>query len=199
MTDIIFATNNLHKLEEVRAIAGPGFSIKGLSDYGLTDEIPEDFNTLEENASQKAWYVYNILGKDCFADDTGLETEALNGEPGVYSARFSRIGNPVYPDMPVNEGNITKLLKKLENVTNRYARFRTVISLIYKGKEYRFECIVNGDILTERSGVFGFGYDPVFRPSGYQISFAEMSPAEKNKISHRAEALKKMIAFLQHS
>jgi len=196
MIDLVFATNNSHKLEEIKTIAGSGFSIKSLSEYNLITDIPEDFNTLEKNASQKAWFIFRIIGKDCFADDTGLEVEALDNEPGVYSARYSRIGYPVYPDMPVNEGNIKKLLGKLEKINNRKARFRTVISLIYKGREYNFEGIVQGEILKEKSGNFGFGYDPVFRPLGYNICFAEMDPDEKNSISHRAAALKKMIKFL---
>jgi len=199
MTDLIFATNNLHKLEEIRSIAGKNFLIKGLSEYNFTDEVPEDYNTLEANASQKAWYIYNKLGKNCFADDTGLEVEALSGAPGVFSARYSRIGSPVYSDMPVSEGNIRKLLEVLENEKNRNARFRTVISLIFNGKEYIFEGVVNGDILMQPSGTFGFGYDPVFRPSGYKSSFAEMSIHDKNRISHRAAAMRKMMEFLNGS
>ncbi len=196
MIELVFATNNVHKLEEIRAIAGNGFLIKSLSDYNITADIPEDFETLEENAMQKARYINKILKRDCFADDTGLEIEALNNEPGVFSARYSRTGAPVFTDIPVNEGNILKVLKKLGNEPNRKARFRTVIALIYKNREYIFEGIVGGEILKEKYGTHGFGYDPIFRPSGYTVSFAEMHPAEKNRISHRADALQKMINFM---
>lgn len=194
--DLIFATNNLHKLEEIRALARDNITIPGLEESGFYGDIPEDYDTLEENASQKSWFIYNLLNRNCFADDTGLEVDALNGEPGVYSARYSRIGSPVYPDMPVNEGNIRKLLKKLENESNRKARFRTVISLVLDGKEYRFEGIVNGIILTENAGYKGFGYDPVFQPEDHTSSFAEMDLDEKNLISHRAKALHSMMRFL---
>lgn len=197
MTELVFATNNLHKLNEIRAIAGEGFIFKSLLDLHIDADLPEDFETLEENASQKAWYLYNNTGYDCFADDTGLETEALNGEPGAFSARYSRIGIPVYNELPVNEANIKKLLEKLKNENNRKARFRTVISLIREGREYIFEGIVEGQILRSHAGENGFGYDPVFKPSGYAKSFAEMSLEEKNKISHRALAFKKMIDFLK--
>lgn len=194
--ELIFATNNLHKLDEARALAGNSCVIQGLEESGFNEDIPEDFNSLEENAAQKAWFIYNRFGKNCFADDTGLETEALNGEPGVFSARYSRTGVPVFSDLPVTEGNIKKLLANLENEQNRRARFRTVISLILEGKEYRFEGIVEGEIMTEKAGVNGFGYDPVFRPEGFDVSFAEMNLTEKNTISHRARALEKMIKFL---
>ncbi len=194
--ELIFASNNLHKLEEIRALAGSKFIIKGLEESGITDDIPEDFDTLEENASQKAWFIYKKLEKNCFADDTGLETDTLKGEPGVLSARYSRTGVPVYPDMPVTEGNIKKLLEKLENKPNRKARFRTVICLIMDGREYLFEGIAEGEILTQKTGDNGFGYDPVFCPEGYNTSFAEMSLSEKNRISHRAKALQKLMYFL---
>ena len=144
----------------------------------------------------RSWYVYNRIRKDCFADDTGLEVEALNGDPGVYSARYGRMGSVIYPELPVNEGNIRKLLENLVNSENRKARFRTVISLILGGREYRFEGIVNGMILAETTGVKGFGYDPVFKPEGYDRSFAEMELSEKNTISHRARAFETMINFL---
>jgi len=196
MKELVFATNNIHKLDEIRAIAGNTCVIKSLADYCITGEIPEDYNSLEENAMQKARYIHKILGKDCFADDTGLEIEALNNEPGVFSARYSRIGKPVFMDLPVNEGNIKKVLEKLADQTSRNARFRTVIALIYKNKEFLFEGIIKGDILKEKSGEHGFGYDPVFRPEGYSVSFAEMDPSEKNHISHRAEAIRKMINFI---
>ena len=194
--DLIFATNNPHKLQEISALAGDKIIIRGLEESGFSGEIPEDFESLEENASQKAWYIYNKSGENCFADDTGLETEALNGEPGVFSARYSLIGDKVFHGMPVSEGNIRKLIEKLAGKENRRARFRTVISLIFEGKEYRFEGLVSGEILSEPRGIKGFGYDPVFRPDGYDLSFAEMNLDEKNNISHRARALKVMMDFL---
>lgn len=171
--------------------------ISGLNEAGFEGEIPEDFPTLEQNASQKAWYIYNHLHKDCFADDTGLEVETLNGAPGVYSARFSRIGDIQYPEMEVTEGNIRKLLELMKNEKNRKARFRTIISAIINGTEQQFEGIVNGNIAMGKSGVSGFGYDPVFIPEGKNISFAEMNLDEKNRISHRARAMNKLAVFLE--
>lgn len=193
---LVFATNNLYKLDEISALFSGAYIIRGLEESGFWGEIPEDYDSLEENASQKAWYVYYRLRKDCFADDTGLEVEALDGDPGVYSARYGRMGSVTYPELPVNEGNIRKLLENLENSQNRKARFRTVISLILEGREYRFEGIVNGTILAETAGMKGFGYDPVFKPDGYDRSFAEMELSEKNTISHRARAFENMINFL---
>lgn len=169
----------------------------GLKDLHMEEEIPEDHETLEENASQKAWYIYNLSGKDCFADDTGLEVEALKGAPGVYSARYSRMGQLTFPDMEAAEGNIRKLLLELEGETERKARFRTVIALVVEGKEYQFEGVVEGWITETPSGAKGFGYDPVFRPRGYELTFAEMDLALKNQISHRARAVAKLVQKLK--
>lgn len=194
--EIVFATNNLHKLEEIGALLGKKFRLLGLKDLDISEEIPEDFETLEENASQKAWYIYNKTGKNCFADDTGLEVKALDGAPGVYSARYSRMGQPTFPEMEAAEGNIRKLLLELEGKSDREARFRTVISLILEGVECQFEGIVEGEITLKSSGGMGFGYDPVFRPKGYDQTFAEMDLEFKNRISHRAKAVQLLIEFL---
>jgi len=194
---IVFATNNKHKLEEINALLNEKFDIIGLKEVGIEEEVPEDHATLEENASQKARYIYNRTGKNCFADDTGLEVRALDGEPGVYSARYSRIGHPVFPEMEVTEGNIRKLLLKLDGVEERRAQFRTVIALIIGGSEYHFEGVIEGEISKEPSGSMGFGYDPVFIPEGYSLSFAEMTLIEKNRISHRARAVQKLAQFLK--
>jgi XTP/dITP diphosphohydrolase len=194
--EIVFATNNLHKLEEISALLGGNFQLLGLKDLNISEEIPEDYETLEENASQKAWYIYNRAGKSCFADDTGLEVAALNGAPGVYSARYSRMGEITFPDMKPAEGNIRKLLLEMEGLTERKARFRTVIALILNGVEYQFEGIVEGVITLDSSGAKGFGYDPVFRPLGYDQTFAEMDLDLKNRISHRAKAVLKLTEFL---
>ena len=194
--ELVFATNNTHKLKEIRDKVGSKYHILGLSEVGISTEIPEDYPTLEQNASQKAWFIYKRCKKDCFADDTGLEVNALNGEPGVYSARYSRTGDLVFPDMEVVKGNIHKLLLKLKDETDRSARFRTVISLILKGKEYRFEGIARGKIIENLYGSGGFGYDPIFLPEGYFKTFAEMNLAEKNKISHRAKAVAALVDFL---
>lgn len=195
--EIVFATNNLHKLEEISALLGGDFQLLGLKDLSISEEIPEDHETLEENASQKAWYIYNRTGKSCFADDTGLEVSALKGAPGVYSARYSRMGEITFPDMEPAEGNIRKLLLEMEGLTEREARFRTVISLIMNGVECQFEGIVKGVITLDSSGAKGFGYDPVFRPVGYDQSFAEMDLELKNQISHRAKAVLKLTEFLR--
>lgn len=195
--EIVFATNNQHKLKEISNLIGERYRILGLRDLNLEEDIPEDFNTLEENASQKAWYIYHKTGKDCFADDTGLEVEALQGEPGVFSARYARIGDPVFPDMEPSKGNIKKLLIKMQDQENRKARFRTVISLIKEGREHQFEGIVEGHIAREAAGIEGFGYDPVFRPDGYELTFAQMDLDLKNRISHRAIAVKKLIQKLR--
>jgi XTP/dITP diphosphohydrolase len=193
---LIFATNNLHKLSEVRSITQKSIRISGLSEAGFKGEIPEDYPTLEQNASQKSWYIYNQLHQNCFADDTGLEVEALNGEPGVFSARYSQIGEIRYPEMDISEGNIKKLLELMNNESNRNARFRTVISLILNGTEYQFDGIVNGRIANTKTGSKGFGYDPVFIPEGETCSFAEMESDRKNMISHRARAMSKLVTFL---
>lgn len=189
MKTLVFATNNKHKLDEVRKITAGLTEIASLEDINCNDDIPENEPTLEGNALQKARYIKNKFGKDCFADDTGLEVEVLNNEPGVFSARYSGIAHD-------SEANMKKLLANMEGKDNRKARFRTAIALILDGKEYLFEGIVNGSILTEKRGSTGFGYDPVFMPEGYNESFAELGEDIKNKISHRAEAVKKLTAFL---
>ena len=194
--EIVFATNNLHKLEEISALLGGNFQLLGLKDLNISEEIPEDHETLEENASQKAWYIYNRTGKSCFADDTGLEVSALNGAPGVYSARYSKMGEVTFPDMEPAKGNIRKLLLEMEGLAEREARFRTVIALILNGVECQFEGIVEGVITLGSSGAKGFGYDPVFRPAGYDQTFAEMDLELKNRISHRAKAVQKLTEFL---
>jgi XTP/dITP diphosphohydrolase len=189
MHSIVFATNNNHKLLEVQKILGNSFRLKSLVDIGFSEDIPEDFDTLEQNASQKAWYLYNRCGIDCFADDTGLEVDALDGKPGVYSARYA--GEQRNP-----QDNIIKLLADLRGVSNRYAQFRTVISLIISGEEHQFQGVVRGSIIDELKGSDGFGYDPIFVPEGYNLTFAEMELELKNKISHRGIATQKLVAFL---
>lgn len=190
MKEIIFATNNQHKLKEIRDILQNNYKIISLKELGFTGEIPETGNTLKENASQKAHFIYKKYGINCFADDTGLEVEALNGAPGVYSARYAG-NNASYQD------NVNKLLRELNGNTNRKAIFKTVISLILDDKEYFFEGKVNGTITTEKYGNKGFGYDPVFLPDGYDKTFAEMPPELKNKISHRGKATGKLVEFLK--
>lgn len=189
MKKLIFATNNEHKVEEIRNKLGGKFEISTLKEIGCTEEIPEDSGTLEGNALQKAHYLYNNYGCNCFADDTGLEVEVLNNEPGVYSARYAG-------ESKDSEANMDKLLYNLKDQSNRNARFRTVIALIIDGKEYLFEGIAKGIILTERHGSKGFGYDPIFQPDGYNLSFAELTIDEKNRISHRGKAVEKLIEFL---
>lgn len=186
---IVFATNNAHKLAEVKAVLGEGFELVTLKEVGITEDIPETGETLDENASIKARYVYERTGLDCFADDTGLEVEALNGEPGVRSARYATDGH----DFAANN---RKLLKELEGVTNRKARFRTVISLIRSGVEQQVEGIVNGCIATKEAGCEGFGYDPLFIPDGKSVTFAEMTAEEKNSISHRGRAVAELVKVL---
>lgn len=194
---LIFATNNLHKLSEISDLLGGKFQLLGLKDLNISEEIPEDHDSLEKNASQKAWYIFHKTGKSCFADDTGLEVDSLDGAPGVYSARYSRMGHPVFPEMDAAEGNIKKLLLKMEGAENRTARFRTVIALVMYGKEYQFDGIVEGQITLRACGFKGFGYDPVFIPNGYQNTFAEMDLALKNQISHRARAVNQLVDFLK--
>lgn len=194
---IVFATNNPNKLKEVKGLIQK-HQLFGLADAGIQTEIPETQKTIEGNASQKSWFIYNQYQLNCFADDTGLEVEALNGAPGVYSARFSRMGDIVFPEMEVSKGNIRKLLYLLRNENNRKARFRTVISLILNGQEHLFEGIVNGYIIHELKGNDGFGYDPVFLPEGFDTTFAEMDLQQKNKISHRAMAIGKLVQFLDN-
>ena len=188
--ELVFATNNMHKLAELQAILGDKIKLLSLNDIGCDEDIPEDQETLEGNASQKAFYVYNKFGYNCFADDTGLEIDALNGEPGVYSARYAG-------DEKSAEANIAKVLAQLLKIKNRKARFRTVISLVIDGSEKQFEGVVEGEILTEKRGTSGFGYDPVFQPSGFVQTFAEMNLTDKNKISHRGRAVEKLIHYLK--
>jgi XTP/dITP diphosphohydrolase len=186
---LVFATNNPHKLKEIQPLLGEQITLVSLNDIGHLNDLPEEQETLEGNASQKAKYVYDHYGLNCFADDTGLEVEALNGMPGVYSARYA--GDDKNP-----QANINKLLKELNGATNRKARFRTVISLIIDGREKRFDGIVNGEIIDYMRGTEGFGYDPIFIPEGYNITFAEMPLDEKNKISHRSRAINKLAEYL---
>ena len=189
MKDLVFATNNKHKIEEINHVIGDSFKIISLKEIGCHEEIIENDSTLEGNARLKSTHIYNNYGYDCFADDTGLEIESLNGRPGVLSARYA--GEP--PDF---EANIDKVLKELENVHTRNARFRTVISLIINAKEHLFEGIVQGSIIEQRRGNKGFGYDSIFVPEGYNLTFAEMSTSEKTSISHRSLAMAKLINFL---
>ncbi|WP_455627605.1 non-canonical purine NTP diphosphatase [Parabacteroides chinchillae] len=189
---LVFATNNLHKLEEVRKITDNNIEIVSLADINCHDDIPETADTLEGNALQKARYIKEKYGYNCFADDTGLEVEALNNAPGVYSARYAGSEHDA-------EANMKKLLYEMSNKTNRKARFRTVIALILNGKEYLFEGEIKGSISTEKKGINGFGYDPIFVPENYTQSFAEMGNDIKNTISHRAEAVKKLSIFLSNS
>jgi len=196
--ELLFASSNKHKIEEIQQCLHNMYSIKGLSDLGFTDEIPEDATTLEGNALLKARFMYNRWGKACFADDTGLEVEALNGKPGVYSARYS--GS--LADFSGNEklrtqANKDKLLLQLTDKENRKAQFRTVIAYIEKNKEYLFEGIVTGTIAKQELGEAGFGYDPLFIPDGYHTSFAQMTIEQKNRISHRARATAKFIDWLK--
>lgn len=186
---LVFATNNLHKLEEVNAMLNGAFELLTLEQIGCDIDIPETGETFEENAGQKSWYVYNNYNMNCFGDDSGLVVDALNGEPGVYSARYSGTRD--------HNKNIDLLLKKLEGKENRAARFKAVISLVLDGKEHLFEGTVEGTIRHERSGTDGFGYDPIFQPDGYDVTFAEMSMDDKNAISHRGRAVEKLVNFLK--
>lgn len=187
---ICFATNNKKKIEEVKAALGDGIEIVSLQDIGCHEELPETGDTLEHNAFQKAQYVKDHFGVDCFADDTGLEVDALEGEPGVYSGRYA--GEP-----RSDERNIDLLLKNLGDASIRTARFKTVIALLLDKEKYKFEGIAEGEILSERVGSGGFGYDPIFRPTGFSKTFAELSLAEKNEISHRGKAVRALINFLK--
>ena len=188
-TTLVFATNNAHKLEEIREILGEKFHIVSLKELGCQEDIPEEQDTLEGNALQKARYIRDKYKVNCFADDTGLEIEALGGEPGVYSARYAGDGHD-------SEANMRKVLDKMSGETNRRARFRTVIALLLDEQEHLFEGEVRGEILRERHGEGGFGYDPIFRPEGFTQSFAEMSLEDKNKISHRGQATEALRKFL---
>ena len=187
---LVVATNNAHKLEEISAILGNEMELLSLKDIHCNTDIPETADTLEGNARQKAMYIHENYGMDCFADDTGLEVEALNGAPGVFSARYAGDGHD-------SEANMQKLLKELEGKENRKAQFRTAICLIMEGKEYLFEGIVKGHIIEEKRGGAGFGYDPIFVPEGYNQTFAELGNDVKNTISHRARAVEKLCTFLK--
>ena len=207
---IVFATNNQHKLDEIRAILSPQFEIVSLAEIGCHEDIPETGQTLEENALMKAQYVYDHYHVSCFADDTGLEVDALDGAPGVYSARYAALSAPdgsAIGKSHDSEANMARLLRELGNNNNRKARFRTVIALIEKRdvcpcgctsikQIHRFEGIVEGQITREKSGVEGFGYDPIFQPDGYDNTFAELGADIKNQISHRARATQKLAEYL---
>jgi len=191
MRKLVFATNNDHKLRELKQILSSEFELLSLNEIGCTDDIPETGTTLEANAAQKSFYIWNKYGVNCFADDTGLEIEALGNEPGVYSARYAGEGRDA-------SDNMLKVLEKMKYETNRNARFRCVISLVINGEEEQFEGIVEGEILTEKHGVAGFGYDPIFMANGFNQSFAEMSANDKNKISHRGRAVMKLVEYLKN-
>lgn len=198
MREIIMATNNVHKLEEVRQILGDEFLVKGLAEIGCHEDIPETADTLEGNALQKARYVHDHYGMDCFADDTGLEVTALEGAPGVYTARFGAMNG--YGESHNADANIQCLLDKLGEAEDRSARFRTAIALVEDGKEHLFEGIVEGEILMQKVGEGGFGYDPVFAPlEGDGLAFAQMSAEDKNAISHRGRAIMKLVEFLKNN
>ena len=192
MKRIVFATNNPNKLREVKNIIGNKIEIVSLADINCFDDIPETQPTIEGNASQKSHYILDKYNIDCFSDDTGLEIEALDGEPGVYSARYAGGKEIRFED------NIKKVLSNLKNKENRRARFKTVVSLILDGKEFFFEGIVNGKIIEEKRGASNFGYDPVFMPDGYDKTFAELTESEKNKISHRGIVIRKLADFLNN-
>ena len=186
---LIFATHNQHKLLEVSKLINSNVQLLSLNDINYTQEIEETANTIEENASLKAWHIYNHTGNNCFGDDSGLEIEALNMEPGVYSARYAGMHKS-------DSDKIKKVLHEMSNITNRVAQFKTIISLVIDGEEHIFEGIIKGSISEKAIGTNGFGYDPIFIPKGYNISFAEMSLDEKNKISHRSIAVGKLVNFL---
>ena len=187
--ELVFASSNEYKVNEIRAIVDEDIHLKSLNDIACFDDIPETGSTFEENAGQKSRYIYQKYHCDCFADDSGLEIDTLNAEPGVNSAQYS--GTRDF------QQNMQLVLNRMEGQKNRTARFRTVISLLLNGNEYLFEGSIDGKIMQEQSGSMGFGYDPIFKPDGYEISFAEMDPSEKNRISHRAIAVKKLISFLK--
>jgi len=189
---LVFATNNVNKFREIKDIAGENIQLLSLGDIGFSGEIPEDYNSLEENAAQKAFFIYRRFNMNCFADDTGLEIEALNNEPGVFSARYAG-ENCTYED------NVDKVLLKLKGTDNRQAKFRTVIALALNGRKYLFEGEIKGIITLEKNGTNGFGYDPVFIPHGFEKTFAELSPEEKNQISHRTLALNKLVEFFREN
>jgi XTP/dITP diphosphohydrolase len=186
---LVFATNNQHKLQEIKQLLGNSFELLNLNDIRCDEEIPENQDTIEGNAAEKSFYIFNKYGYDCFADDTGLEIDALNGEPGVYSARYAG-------EEKSSEKNIELVLQKLAKIKNRKARFKTVISLVIDGHEIQFEGIVSGQILEVKRGNTGFGYDPIFKPDESPLSFAEMTMEEKGKISHRGRAVQKLVEYL---
>lgn len=190
MNKLIFATNNRYKVEEIRSIPGLKYEIISLKEAGILIDIPEPYNTLEENASQKSRTIYELTGMNCFSEDTGLEVEALNGEPGVKSARYAGENSSF-------EENIEKLLLNMQDMVNTHARFRTVLSLILNGKEYMFEGTCKGIIIADKRGEGGFGYDPIFLPEGSEKTFAQMDMEEKNKYSHRKKAMDQLLLFLQ--
>ena len=192
MKALIFATNNQHKVEEIKLVIGNKFLVKTLKEAGIDIDIPEPYDTLQENASTKSATIFKLTQENCFSEDTGLEVEALNGEPGVKSARYAGDGKNF-------QDNVDKLLLNLTNITNRKAHFRTVISLILNQQEYFFEGICEGTILTEQKGTSGFGYDPIFIPTGSSKTFAEMSLEEKNIFSHRKKATQQLIEFLSQN
>lgn len=188
---LVFATHNLHKLEEVKTLLHSNITVLSLKDINYTDEIEENETTLEGNALIKAKTIFKSIQENCFADDSGLLVDALNGEPGVYSARYAG-------SQKNDNDNMNKLLDKLQGIENRKAQFKTVLALIFNEKEYLFEGIVHGVIAHEKKGTHGFGYDPIFIPEGFSKSFAELTSSEKSLISHRSMALKKLITFLQN-
>jgi XTP/dITP diphosphohydrolase len=188
---LVFATHNLHKLEEVKTLLHSNITVLSLKDINYTDEIEENETTLEGNALIKAKTIFKSIQENCFADDSGLLVDALNGEPGVYSARYAG-------SQKNDNDNMNKLLDKLKDIENRKAQFKTVLALILNEKEYLFEGIVHGVIAHEKKGTQGFGYDPIFIPEGFSKSFAELTSSEKSMISHRSIALKKLITFLQN-
>ncbi len=190
MTTLIFATNNKHKVAEIQAAIGAELEVVSLAEAGLEVEIPEPYPTLEENARTKSQTIYTLTGKNCFSEDTGLEVPALGGAPGVKSARFAG------ENSTAGENNLL-LLQRMKGITDRHARFRTIVSLIWEGVEYQFEGICEGTLLQESSGTAGFGYDPLFKPTGSERCFAEMTLEEKNTFSHRKKAAAKLVAFLR--
>ena len=196
MKKLVFASNNAHKLEEIRAILGTQYEVKSLKDIGCEVDIPETGSTFRENALQKATYVREHFGFDCFADDSGLQVEALGGEPGVYSARYA-VKNGVQVEGNKDDANMNVLLEKLTNEENRKACFRTSIALIFEGETHFFDGTVEGRIIREKRGNGGFGYDPIFIPDGYDKTFAELGNEVKNGISHRARAVAKLADFLR--
>lgn len=189
MRKIVFATGNANKVKEIKSQLEGEIELLNLKDINCAEELPENQDTLEGNAEEKALYVYNTYGVDCFSEDTGLEVEALNGEPGVYSARYAGESKDAHDNMNL-------LLEKMEGIENRKARFKTIIAIVEGGKVTQFEGIVNGEILTKKSGVEGFGYDPIFKPNEFDVSFAEVTVEQKNQVSHRGRAVRKLLGYL---